>query len=331
MRQVSQLAQLAQTPFPNPPPHTDSTLSARDYDDTRHTNPDKDPRDVVDGSAMKVEEKIARAYHRDLSWRKVLVRLEPDAHNNMIVRRMFANAYGWPVVKHLCDTHFSDGAAANTRDEDEGNEERAKGENEGPSQDGGETNDNNVHSHHDSSQINMLTHQDRTDSETREAKDSVPALVSDPKPNSLGKALAGNSLNIPGERRQVYERTESGTEWSDRDWADSELDSEDEEDRAKRSSGEKEKGKSWNWTEAIAGKGATSPRGTEKGEVEKFLGKKGDEDEDVDEDVDGHLKSDAAAARVLSGEAAGMGLGLQPLGLDRDGEGVAHKGKKVDV
>ncbi|THC97464.1 hypothetical protein EYZ11_003052 [Aspergillus tanneri] len=55
---------------------------------------------------LKVEEKIARAYHRNLSWRKVLVRLEPDAHNNIIVRRMFTNAYGWPVVKHLVDTHF---------------------------------------------------------------------------------------------------------------------------------------------------------------------------------------------------------------------------------
>ncbi|OJJ35749.1 hypothetical protein ASPWEDRAFT_134166 [Aspergillus wentii DTO 134E9] len=57
-------------------------------------------------SGLKVEEKIARAYHRNLSWRKVLVRLEPDAHNNIIVRRMFTNAYGWPVVEHLVDTHF---------------------------------------------------------------------------------------------------------------------------------------------------------------------------------------------------------------------------------
>ena len=55
---------------------------------------------------MKVEEKIARAYHHNLCWRKILVRLEPDAHNNIIVRRMFANAYGWPVIKHLVDTHF---------------------------------------------------------------------------------------------------------------------------------------------------------------------------------------------------------------------------------
>ena len=80
-----------------------------------------------DPGNMKVEEKIARAYHKDLSWRKVLVRLEPDAHNNMIVRRMFANAYGWPVVKHLCDTHFADTYAARTRDEDEPATDRAKG------------------------------------------------------------------------------------------------------------------------------------------------------------------------------------------------------------
>ncbi|KAF8453686.1 putative serine esterase-domain-containing protein, partial [Terfezia claveryi] len=65
---------------------------------------------------LKVEEKIARAYHKDLSWRKVLVRLEPDAHNNIVVRRMFANAYGWPVVRHLVDTHFGDTTDARNAD-----------------------------------------------------------------------------------------------------------------------------------------------------------------------------------------------------------------------
>ncbi|PGH22984.1 hypothetical protein AJ80_02899 [Polytolypa hystricis UAMH7299] len=76
-------------------------------------------------SGMKVEEKIARAYHRDLSWRKVLVRLEPDAHNNIIVRRMFSNAYGWPVVKHLVDTHFGYTITAQTADEFDHGKERA--------------------------------------------------------------------------------------------------------------------------------------------------------------------------------------------------------------
>ena len=78
-----------------------------------------------DGGSMKVEEKIARAYHRDMSWRKVLVRLEPDAHNNIVVRRMFSNAYGWPVVKHLVDTHFGDTYSARTADTYEPNMERA--------------------------------------------------------------------------------------------------------------------------------------------------------------------------------------------------------------
>ncbi|TVY55924.1 putative lipase, partial [Lachnellula suecica] len=220
--------------------HADSSLSTRDYDDTKNTNPDKDPRDVVDGSAMKVEEKIARAYHRDLSWRKVLVRLEPDAHNNMIVRRMFANAYGWPVVKHLCDTHFSDSAEANTPDADETNEERAKGENEGPDKEGGETND----------QPRKLSREDRTDSEVREATDDVPALKSQPKPpGSLAKAMANRG------RQSSYNTMSDSEAWSERDWADSGDDSDEE-------SGERK----WNWTEAIAGRGATSPRGTDKRE-----------------------------------------------------------------
>ncbi|KAI9782577.1 MAG: hypothetical protein M1839_004821 [Geoglossum umbratile] len=91
-----------------------------------------------DSSSMNVEEKIARAYHRDLSWRKVLVRMEPDAHNNMVVRRMFSNAYGWPVVKHLCDTHFADTYVAHARDSQEPSIERAKAIDKGVDTSGGE-------------------------------------------------------------------------------------------------------------------------------------------------------------------------------------------------
>lgn len=93
---------------------------------------------TVDQGGMRIEEKIARAYHKDMAWRKVLVRLEPDAHNNMIVRRMFANAYGWPVVKHMCDTHFAYTAAAETRDEDEAPIERAKAQDVGAGKKGEE-------------------------------------------------------------------------------------------------------------------------------------------------------------------------------------------------
>ncbi|CCU82029.1 lipase [Blumeria hordei DH14] len=87
-----------------------SSLSVRKSSDPKPEIPDKRGMQEVEGAGMRVEERIARAYHRDMPWRKVLVRLEPDAHNNMIVRRMFINAYGWPVIEHLCNSHFSDAA-----------------------------------------------------------------------------------------------------------------------------------------------------------------------------------------------------------------------------
>ncbi|KAI4644772.1 uncharacterized protein J4E78_009591 [Alternaria triticimaculans] len=125
----------------------------------------------VDESVMRVEEKIARAYHKDLSWRKVLVSLEPDAHNNMIVRRMFANAYGWPVVKHLCDTHFADTYSANTRDEEEPALDRAQAVNKPITEDG----------EHVKGQERLQPPIERTDSEMREVADELAPL----KPPSL--------------------------------------------------------------------------------------------------------------------------------------------------
>jgi hypothetical protein len=120
----------------------------------------------IDSGGMKVEEKIARAYHKDLSWRKVLVRLEPDAHNNMIVRRQFANAYGWPVVKHLCDTHFADTYSARTRDEAEPAKERALPlKTPIDAQRGEEVADQS-----------RKAPPPRTDSESREAQDELTAL-----------------------------------------------------------------------------------------------------------------------------------------------------------
>lgn len=52
------------------------------------------------------EEEIAREYHKQMLWRKVLVNLMPDAHNNIVVRRRFANAFGWPIIEHLVSNHF---------------------------------------------------------------------------------------------------------------------------------------------------------------------------------------------------------------------------------
>lgn len=60
----------------------------------------------VNKDTDSIEEEIAREYHKNMTWRKVLVKLKPDAHNNIIVRRRFSNAYGWPVIDHLVKNHF---------------------------------------------------------------------------------------------------------------------------------------------------------------------------------------------------------------------------------
>lgn len=252
-----------------PPPHQDSLSSTKDYDDTENTNPDKDPSEVIDSSNMKVEEKIARAYHRDLSWRKVLVKLEPDAHNNIICRRMFANAFGWPVVKHLVDAHFSDSSAARLRDEDEKNTERAKATGQPPDQDGGETRSEpgpteeamrpNAGKDKESSQkTSEPSGHNRTVSEALEARDRVLDLP--------GKTSRENSVeHSSSATRPVRERQDS-VDWSDRDWADSES----EMDESQASAAQKKDTKaapertsspvSGFWTEKIVGKGATKRR-----------------------------------------------------------------------
>lgn len=59
---------------------------------------------------MDKQVKIARKYHApELSWRKILVLLPPDAHNNIVVRRRFANGYGWGVIDHLTREIFDNG------------------------------------------------------------------------------------------------------------------------------------------------------------------------------------------------------------------------------
>lgn len=144
------------------------TFSSESKNSASRSNTDyTNDKDTTTGSGMKVEEKIARAYHHDISWRKVLVRLEPDAHNNICVRRMFSNAYGWPVIKHLVDTHFSDSFAATTADEYEPNQERAKPMGEAVGDDGEEVNTAPPH-------IDIR----RTESELREAKDNLADMSS---------------------------------------------------------------------------------------------------------------------------------------------------------
>ncbi|KAL6926306.1 hypothetical protein ACO0SA_001848 [Hanseniaspora valbyensis] len=52
------------------------------------------------------EERIARYWHQDKDWRKVLVVLKGDAHNDIVVRRRFVNLFGCVAVKHLIENHF---------------------------------------------------------------------------------------------------------------------------------------------------------------------------------------------------------------------------------
>ncbi|KAI1093527.1 DUF676-domain-containing protein [Rostrohypoxylon terebratum] len=254
----------SKSPSLNPPGHVDSELSTRDYDDPLHTDPNRDNEHVIDTSNMKVEEKIARAYHRGLSWRKVLVKLEPDAHNNIIVRRQFANAFGWPVVKHLVDAHFSDSAAARMDDEFEQGFDRAKSPNQAPNEKGVET-----YTQEDAQPRERSNSQDRSKthhhsrSEALEATDIVTDL---PSPAQERQSAPYSSKDSP--TRTSYEGLDSAG-WSDRDFLDSGDDSEMDMDMAygkhhKIQSKSEGKGNdspraassSWNWTEKIVGKGA---------------------------------------------------------------------------
>lgn len=68
--------------------------------------------ETIDYKIEHLEEAIAREYHKKMTWRKVLLRLNIDAHNNIIVRRRFSNAHGWPVIDHLVENHFSEACSA---------------------------------------------------------------------------------------------------------------------------------------------------------------------------------------------------------------------------
>lgn len=305
----------------SPPPSLQSQPSAGSESSLKGA---ESSGEVVDGSAMKVEEKIARAYHRDLSWRKVLVRLEPDAHNNMTVRRRFANAYGWPVVKHLVDTHFSDQAVANTRDEDEGTQERA---NERPTTSGNEIkrsergygDDFDVEDEQEA--ISKLRRPDRTNSEDREATDHLTELNSD-RHESIDKAM--NSAQRPS-----FKERQDSAQWSDGDFMDSEGDSDAEPPEPPPRKPSSAVG--WNWTEAIAGKGATSRRpdkGTRQKNIDEFLGR--GSSTEIPE-IHSTLADDTAAARIISEGTGTSGL-TRELSIKRNSStGVTQQVARVSL
>ncbi|WYZ46408.1 hypothetical protein EsH8_IX_000633 [Colletotrichum jinshuiense] len=256
--------------------HEGTMDSTRDYDDTANTNPDKGPDEEIDASQMRVEEKIARAYHRGLAWRKVLVKLEPDAHNNIIVRRMFANAYGWPVVKHLVDAHFSDSATARTRDEDESAGELAYDIGKPPNDFGDEVKDSGAAPTKDGASDKPTPGMLSPNSQW-EAQDMVPDMQAPPKRRSSSRSSSASPPRAMRSPRTRPERVDSMT-WSDRDWADSD-DSETTATTASAKSPkdaefkDKDKNQSqtplggWSWTEKIVGRGGSARKGSPKPEV----------------------------------------------------------------
>ncbi|KAK5104964.1 hypothetical protein LTS08_001237 [Lithohypha guttulata] len=221
----------------------------------------------VDQAGMRIEEKIAREYHKGMAWRKVLVRLEPDAHNNIIVRRMFANAYGWPVVKHMCDTHFGYTAAATTRDEDEAPIERAQPKDIPVGESGEEVRDQTqkpvqkddnhderprrattaesppTKEDHEIDTLHMrqkhirarqaVNPQPRTASERGESRDQVSDLVSEV--SAQGVPVQGHNSMHSGTAALNRLMRQDSARWSDR-FFDSEPEDENEDDEAELNS-----------------------------------------------------------------------------------------------
>ena len=155
---------------------------------------------TADQGSMRVEEKIARSYHKDLSWRKVLVRLEPDAHNNMVVRRMFSNAYGWPVVKHLVDAHFGDTYSVPAGNREDTNKEGAISQTDSIGEHGEEVKDT-------LSQKRTLT-----EDEVKESRDELHDLHV--PPDNLSSTVTGkphlgrqDSINSVGAEDWVFDET----------------------------------------------------------------------------------------------------------------------------
>lgn len=213
---------------------------------SRRTRTERELGPHVDSGGMTVEEKIARAYHRDLSWRKVLVRLEPDAHNNIVVRRMFANAYGWDVVRHLCETHFADTEAARVADDAESGAERA-GDLERPA---GQRHDRSVaHAARDQRQeddglaLRDSPQHRRTTSELREEADTVPEMMG---PRREGGSLRKGRRVEAGRNGREEEEEEEGDSltWTDDGiFEEGEGDDEEEEEEEEEEKEEEEEGK----------------------------------------------------------------------------------------
>jgi hypothetical protein len=149
---------------------------------------------------------------------------------------MFANAFGWPVVKHMVDAHFSDSTIARLRDEDAKTNERAKTTSQPPDEHGTETRSDaepkvsaaqspDGIDDAETQEPTKLREHNRTASERLEAQDRVADL---PGPTPRGSSEVRPLHSLSPSPRPLYERLDS-VSWSERDWADSGTESEAED------------------------------------------------------------------------------------------------------
>ncbi|CCH61354.1 hypothetical protein TBLA_0E03000 [Henningerozyma blattae CBS 6284] len=101
-----------QTYIRNPSSRQDAVVHDRIYEPQELPPPHYQDRSLLqkvvypNERANRVQEGIARAWQETMTWRKVLVELRPDSHNNISVRRRFTNLFGAVVVAHLAREHF---------------------------------------------------------------------------------------------------------------------------------------------------------------------------------------------------------------------------------
>ncbi|CAB4255079.1 similar to Saccharomyces cerevisiae YDR444W Putative protein of unknown function [Maudiozyma barnettii] len=96
----------------NPSLRTDAIVHDRVYHPDDLPEPHYNDRSTIsrvlypNENVNRIQERIARTWQETMDWRKVLVSIQPDSHNNIIVRRRFVNLYGNVAINHLVNEHF---------------------------------------------------------------------------------------------------------------------------------------------------------------------------------------------------------------------------------
>lgn len=100
----------------NPASRTDAIIHDKVYHPNELPPPHYTDRPFIkkviypNESNNRCQERIARAWQETMPWRKVLVDIRPDSHNNICVRRRFTNLFGNVAVSNLVETHFGEEA-----------------------------------------------------------------------------------------------------------------------------------------------------------------------------------------------------------------------------